>query len=70
MKGKFEVLDMNKVHTVDFGISSSKPASICNDWEAYRIPCKHFFTIFNWFLEWGWYKLPQNYQNSPLFVFR
>jgi len=64
-KGKFEVLGKNKVHTVDFGISSSVPSCTCKDWKAYRIPCKHFFAVFNWFPEWGWEKLPISYQNSP-----
>ena len=64
-EGKFEVLGKSKVHKVDFGIGLSAPACTCKDWEAYRIPCKHFFAIFNWFPEWGWEKLPQTYQNSP-----
>ena len=49
---KFEVLGKSKVHKVDFGIGLSAPACTCKDWEAYRIPCKHFFAIFNWFPEW------------------
>ena len=64
-EGKFEVQGKSKVHKVDFGIELSAPACTCKDWEAYRIPCKQFFAIFNWFMEWGWEKLPQTYQNSP-----
>jgi len=64
-EGIFEVLGKHKFHTVDFGVTSSAPKCTCKDWEAYKIPCKHFFAIFNWFPEWGWEKLPHSYQNSP-----
>ena len=64
-EGTFEVLGKHKHHTVDFGVTSSTPTCTCKDWETYKIPCKHYFAIFNWFPEWGWEKLPQSYQNSP-----
>ena len=64
-EGRFEVQGKHKFHTIDFGLTSSTPTCTCKDWEAYKIPCKHFFAIFNWFPEWGWEKLPQSYQNSP-----
>ena len=62
--GKFEVQGKHKVHTIDFGLTSDVPTCTCKDWEAHRIPCKHFFAVFNWFPEWGWEQLPKSYQSS------
>ena len=44
--GRFQVQDKNKVHNVDFGISSGTPTCSCKDWESYRIPCKHFLATY------------------------
>ena len=63
--GKFEVQGKHKVHTIDFGLTSDVPTCTCKDWETHRIPCKHFFAVFNWFPEWGWERFPKSYQSSP-----
>jgi len=63
--GKFEVQGKNKQHIIDFGVASDMPTCTCKDWQAHRLPCKHFFAVFNWFPEWGWEQLPKSYQSSP-----
>ena len=35
-----------KVHAVDFGITTNTPCCTCKDWIQYKIPCKHFFAVF------------------------
>lgn len=64
-EGKFEVQGKNKLHLVDFGLTSDEPSCSCKDWLCYKVPCKHFFAVFRLFPEWGWEKLPNSYQQSP-----
>lgn len=54
-----------KSHIVDFGTSSGEPSCTCLDWIQWRIPCKHFFAIFNLFEKWGWESLPTQYKCQP-----
>ena len=35
-----------KVHVVEFGITTNTPCCTCKDWIQYKIPCKHFFVVF------------------------
>ena len=34
-------------HVVDFVVHSSEPSCTCKDWKKWKIPCKHFFAVFN-----------------------
>ena len=50
---------------VDFGLMTSTPSCTCKDWIQFRIPCKHFFAVFEHFHHWKWESLPRNYLESP-----
>jgi hypothetical protein len=63
--GKFEVKGKKGVHTVCFGDESQDPLCTCRDWLTYHLPCKHFFSVFQYFPEWDWGKLPKRYLASP-----
>ena len=53
-----------KVHVVDFGVMTSTPSCTCKDWIQFRIPCKHFFAVFEHFEQWKWGSLPKHYLES------
>ena len=63
--GKFEVKGNKRKHTVDFGDQFCEPKCSCKDWTTHKIPCKHFFAVFQNVPEWGWEKLPNSYLTSP-----
>ena len=50
-------------HTVDFG-GEGEPSCTCKDWKRWKIPCKHFFGVFNTNKEWGWNSLSSSYLQS------
>lgn len=54
------------VHTVDFRMSVREPLCACKNWlkHVYRIPCKHFFAVFQIHPEGSWEELPQAYLDS------
>ena len=54
-----------KVHVVDFGVMTNTPSCTCKDWIQFRIPCKHFFTVFDHAEQWKWESLPKHYLESP-----
>ena len=54
-----------KVHVVDFGLLTRTPSCTCKDWIQFRIPCKHFFAIFDHAEQWKWESLPKQYLESP-----
>lgn len=59
--GRFEVLKTGGgKHVIDFNV----PECTCKDWIKYHIPCKHFFAVFEQYPDWGWFKLPPNFQGS------
>ena len=63
--GTFTIMKQVKgSHTVDFGVDSSEPSCTCKDWKKWKIPCKHFFAVFNTKPEWGWNALPPLYLQS------
>ena len=63
--GTFTILKHSKgSHTVNFGVDGSEPSCTCKDWKKWKIPCKHFFAVFNTKPEWGWNTLPQSYLQS------
>lgn len=63
--GTFTILKQSKgSHTVNFGVDSSEPTCTCKDWKKWKIPCKHFFAVFNVKPEWGWNALPLSYLQS------
>lgn len=63
--GTFTILKQsNGSHTVNFGVDSSEPSCTCKDWKKWKIPCKHFFAVFNVKPEWGWNALPPSYLQS------
>ena len=51
-------------HTVDFGLRDNTPSCTCKDWIRHHLPCKHFFTVFQYAKDWPWERLPQEYQKS------
>ena len=53
-----------KVHVVDFGITTNTPCCTCKDWIQYKIPCKHFFAVFEHSEQWKWESLPKQYLES------
>ena len=54
-----------KVHVVDFGVMTNTPSCTCKDWIQYKIPCKHFFAVFEHSEQWKWESLPKHYLESP-----
>ena len=62
-KGIF-VVKGTKQYQVDFGIESGQPSCACKDWIRFKVPCKHFFAIFNHCPSWSWNSLPQSYLKS------
>ena len=52
------------IYTVNFGESSEEPFCTCFDWTKWNIPCKHFFAIFSFILNWIWDCLPSSYRSS------
>lgn len=64
--GVFNVTGSSKLHTVNFGISSSdQPSCTCLDWIRWKLPCKHFFAVFKFYREWGWERLPAEFTSQP-----
>ena len=60
--GSFEV---HKTGTEKkYALNFQKPECTCKDWARHRIPCKHFFAVFQYFPDWNWSRLPQSYQDS------
>ena len=44
---------------------TNTPSCTCKDWIQFRIPCKHFFAIFDHAEQWKWESLPKHYLESP-----
>ena len=64
--GVFNVTGSSKLHTVNFGISSSdQPSCTCLDWIRWKLPCKHFFAVFKFYREWGLERLPAEFTSQP-----
>ena len=63
--GVFKIKGSSKLHTIDFGTSSGEPSCTCLDWTQWKIPCKHFFAIFNLFEKRRWESLPIQYKSQP-----
>ena len=70
---KFSVEDITVLGAGSFEIHKAgtekvcfklKPECTCKDWARHRIPCKHFFAIFQHFPDWHWLRFPQSYQDS------
>ena len=49
---------------MNFGAATGTPTCTCKDWIHFRIPCKHFFAIFNHSKDWKWGSLPNHYLES------
>ena len=65
MNGLFHLKSHSgKVHVVDFGVMTNTPSCTCKDWIQFRIPCKHFFAIFEHSEQWKWGALPKHYLES------
>ena len=47
-------------HTVVF----EDPSCTCRDWIEWNLPCKHFFCVFEHYLQWNWDSLPDQYTKS------
>ena len=63
-KGVFTLIKPSgRSHTIDFGIEGETSCT-CKDWKKWKIPCKHFFGVFNANKEWGWNSLPPSYLQS------
>ena len=63
--GLFHVTSQSgRVHHVNFGAATGTPTCTCKDWIHFRIPCKHFFAIFNHSKDWKWGSLPNHYLES------
>ena len=56
----------NDTYNLNFGDHSSMPHCDCADWRNNYLPCKHFISIFWFYSNWGWGKLPSEYKDSPL----
>ena len=41
---------------------NTTPSCTCRDWMAWRIPCKHFFAVFQYYPSWNWERLPESYK--------
>ncbi|XP_046841012.1 uncharacterized protein LOC124435106 [Xenia sp. Carnegie-2017] len=69
MHGIFKVRSQDgicKFYTLSFGSDPGDlPSCDCYDWERHRLPCKHFFAIFENFPFWSFDKLPKSYTESP-----
>ena len=59
--GVFHIKGTNTTHCIDFGKSSQEPSCTYKDWLKWKIPCKHFFGVFNIYPEWNWHALPKMY---------
>lgn len=69
-QGEFRVKTRSgHIYNVNFGVSSGSPSCTCKDWVMHRLPCKHFFAIFQLKPTWNWEKLPNTYINSPRMSF-
>jgi len=53
-------------HTVSFGDVNNLPSCDCVEWQRYKLPCKHFCSVFSSFPDWGWDMLNTNYIANPL----
>ena len=59
--GIFKVDTGSNQYTINF----QEPSCTCKDWHRYHIPCKHFFTIFQYRDSWQWNQLPKSYLEGP-----
>ena len=51
MTGVFTIKgSSNKLYIDDFGTTTGEPSCTYLDWTQWRIPCKHFFAVFNLFV--------------------
>ena len=53
-------------HTVSFGDATSFPSCNCDDWQHFKLPCKHLCSVFQSFPDWGWDMLNGTYTANPL----
>ncbi|RMX36190.1 hypothetical protein pdam_00024333 [Pocillopora damicornis] len=58
-------LEEKKMYKVMFG--TKQPSCECFDWERQRLPCKHFFAVFQHVPSWSFDRLPKEYRDSPFF---
>ena len=61
----FKVKSHTQVYEVQFGNKDTWPSCECIDWERTRLPCKHFFAVFQCLPEWSFENLPEHYRQSP-----
>ena len=54
-----------EVHVVDFGVMTNTPSCTCKDLIQYKIPCKHFFAVFEHSEQWKWESLSKHYLEIP-----
>ena len=63
--GIFTITGESSIHHVDFGVANGQPSCTCGDWSKSHFPCKHFFAVFLYKLDWSWDSLPKSYLNGP-----
>ena len=51
---------------MSFGDATSFPSCNCDDWQQFKLPCKHLCSVFQSFPDWGWDMLNGTYTANPL----
>lgn len=51
---------------MSFGDAASFPSCNCDDWQHFKLPCKHLCSVFQSFPDWGWDMLNGTYTANPL----
>lgn len=51
---------------MSFGDATSFPSCNCDDWQHFKLPCKHLCSVFQSFPDWGWDMLNGTYTANPL----
>ena len=64
--GKYEVSNVGKTYTLDFGNDENLPYCECEDWQRHKLPCKHFCALLVGGYE-VWNSFSSRYQHSPYF---
>lgn len=63
----FELV-IDRWHRLELCSSNGDPSCSCNIYRKHRIPCQHFYAVFDVFDDVSWSSLPANYRDHPFYT--